>query len=237
MSNRRSPIPSLHRRWRGRGAVAERPRGQGYRLVQVGQAPVVPLSRIGTGSGMILVPQRGIIRDRRGVVLAEYARVRCRGPCGPPAEPWSGRDDVLAVVSPRTGHWAGNPDLQANVPADGGMGSWRAIFRTRSPRGSRSPRVTRRSRSVWGRNGDIKICRYSQSFAYFGICRPPVDQATLDSGDYQRTDVVGRAGLEATYEALLRGVPGYRDDEVDALQRRTRGPEPNRRPWTAGMSS
>ncbi len=168
----------------------------------------------------VLVPQRGIIRDRRGVVLAENTPafdVVVHADLLP--EPGPGRDDVLAVVSRELG--TGLSDLQANVPADGGDGVLaRDIPHAMAARleiAARHPAISIRTGQKRRYPKSAGIPSLSHILGYVG----PVDQAALDGGDYQRTDVVGRAGLEATYEALLRGVPGYRDDEVDAMQRRT----------------
>src|SRR2546423_929161 len=51
-----------------------------------------------------------------------------------------------------------------------------------------------------------------------------------DDGDYVGGDLVGKAGLEKTFDKDLRGDPGDQQVEVDALGRRVRGlqEEPDR---------
>jgi len=58
----------------------------------------------------------------------------------------------------------------------------------------------------------------SHVLGYTGFISPEEYEAKRASG-YQRTDKLGKQGLEASYETILRGSPGTRTVEVNALGR------------------
>ena len=173
-----------------------------------------------------IAPARGLILDRQGTLLAENAPA-WRVVLIPADVPDGEEDRVAAALADilDTPAWeieqqilerkASNDPLRVLVVSDDPTDS--AAFDI-STRQSQLPGV--RAETVSERR-----YRYSEQLAHIlGYVHWITEEeyAALADERYLYSDKIGQTGLEAAYESLLRGEPGRRQVEVDAVGRELR---------------
>lgn len=63
------------------------------------------------------------------------------------------------------------------------------------------------------------VSSLSHVLGYTGVISP--EELSRERGAYRQTEVIGKTGIEASYEARLRGTQGERDVEINALSKPT----------------
>lgn len=174
----------------------------------------------------IVEPKRGIIRDRNGIILADNIpsfdlQVLPRLLSSDADE----RDIVLGRIGRETGFSiddlrqeiasSTDPDEQLTIVRD--VPYERAISLSILTSEDPAFSVITGAKRRYPLSGTVSSL--SHILGYIG----PVTQNDLEErGDqYRQTDVIGKTGVEASYEATLRGVAGENVYEVDARNRMT----------------
>ncbi|MBP9864563.1 penicillin-binding protein 2 [Patescibacteria group bacterium] len=173
----------------------------------------------------VLIARRGVIRDRTGVVLAENVPafdVR--------AVPWllpkdlQAREDVLARVGREIGRNVS--DLEAAIASSTDPAQEMTLARDISYERAVAANI------LLGDDPAIhifigskrkytfspQIQSLSHILGYVGGVSP---KDLVEGGAYRQTDVIGKTGVEATAEDLLKGKHGERVYEVDATNKVT----------------
>ncbi len=174
----------------------------------------------------VIPAKRGIIRDRNGAVLAENIPT-----FDVQAIPWllpkdeKEREDLLAAVARRTNQSLS--DLQTTIasstrPDDRvtlvhGVSYEQAIALAIDFADAQNVSVVNATKRKYATSPDF--LSVSHVLGYVG----PISREELTSSDasYRQTDVIGKTGVEASFEDLLRGKDGERQYEVDARNRVT----------------
>jgi penicillin-binding protein 2 len=175
----------------------------------------------------IILPRRGIIRDRNGKVLAENVPafdVRITERLLP--EDLNQREELLASLGRVIGMPVGDieglmasstdPDerlvLKRDIPYDRAIAV--NIFSADAP----AVEVAVGSKRKYPESKDIPSLSHVLGYVS-GINRDELEKRR-DEG-YRQIDVIGKAGIESTYESMLRGNPGERLLEVDSMHKIT----------------
>lgn len=176
----------------------------------------------------LLAPARGVIRDRDGVILADNVPTFdvTVTPVDLPTEQ-SERQDLLGGVARISGvaiadleqdlASSTNPErkmvLVRDVPYDTAIALKIAI--------ADSPAfdIQNGSKRRYPLSGEVPSL--SHILGYVGRVSSQ-DRSDGKYSDRGPTDLVGRVGVEATYDSMLFGVPGERVDEVDSKGREKR---------------
>jgi penicillin-binding protein 2 len=167
---------------------------------------------------------RGIIFDRNGVQLTDnvpdlqLAVVPADLPTDPEARSYA--VSAIAALSGAT------PEAAEQVLADYPAKSYepvtiaervtrdQAIALTIAKNDYPAIRITPGSHRYYSLSNTVTSL--SHILGYMGRIRSE-DIKNVKSGNYQPTDAIGRTGLEYQYESQLRGVPGVKKVEVDAI--------------------
>lgn len=174
----------------------------------------------------VIPAKRGIVRDRNGVVLAENV---------PSFDlqiiPWylpqdeETREELLANVGREIGlslsdihaAIASSTDPAQRLTLARDVEYERAISLQILIGDDRALHVVTGNKRRYPLDGEVRSL--SHVLGYVGtISREELERT---GGRYRQTDVIGKTGVEASYEATLRGEPGERVHEVDALNRIT----------------
>ncbi len=175
----------------------------------------------------VITPKRGVIRDRNGSVLAENV---------PSFDlqvvPWLlpvdtvTREDLLARVGREAGMSLDTIDaeiadasaptesltLMRDLPYDRAVSL--EIFLGEDP----AIHVVSGSKRLYPESHDTTSL--SHILGYVGSISP-TQLAARENEGYRQVDLIGKTGIEASYESVLRGTPGERVSEVDAHNRVT----------------
>lgn len=185
----------------------------------------------------VLPARRGIIRDRAGVVLAEnipsfnvdirWSDLPVSPPSDPPIPPLEDpvRNQAVALVARTIGMSVAemvsvltdpqaHPDEWVTVARDLSYDHAVALS-VRLPELS-GVAVNVAAKRHYPESGQTSSL--SHVLGYVGSLSPE-EYTTLRDVGYRRTDEIGKTGVEAAYESLIRGTPGERQSEVDALGR------------------
>ena len=172
----------------------------------------------------IIAPPRGLILDRQGRVLAEniatYA-VQIR----PGDLPLTIRPEVVA----RLGEILGIDPVRITMTLDRATGSIWEPVRIASVVDERITRFIEEERAALPGVETIFEARRayptgeltSQVVGYVGRI-DALELSALSAAGYNELDYIGRAGVEQSYEDVLRGEPGIRQIEIDAQGREVR---------------
>ncbi len=172
----------------------------------------------------IIAPPRGLILDRTGRVLAEniatYA-VQIR----PGELPLTIRPQVVQ----RLGEILSIDPVRITMMLDRATGSIWEPVRIASVVDERITRFIEEEHAALPGVDTIFEARrmypygklMSQVVGYVGRI-DMLELSALSSAGYNELDYIGRAGVEASYEEVLRGQPGTRQVEIDALGREVR---------------
>jgi penicillin-binding protein 2 len=172
----------------------------------------------------IIAPPRGLILDRQGRVLAEnvatYA-VQIR----PGDLPLTIRQEVVT----RLGEILGIDPVRITMTLDRATGSIWEPVRIASVVDERITRFIEEERAALPGVETIFEARRayptgeltSQVVGYVGRI-DAVELSALSAAGYNELDYIGRAGVEQSYEEVLRGEPGIRQIEIDAQGREVR---------------
>ncbi|MFA6406772.1 MAG: penicillin-binding protein 2 [Patescibacteria group bacterium] len=170
-----------------------------------------------------LQPTRGIIRDRHGVVLADNVPTFdvAVTPIDLPIEE-NDRIDLLGRISRISGIplaeleqdvlEARSPDQKIVVARDIAYEQAIALKIELSDMPGASISTGQKRRYPMS----IANPSFSHILGYLGKMSPDDLENLKDSG-YIQTDTLGKTGVEASYEAYLRGTPGYKVTEVDSF--------------------
>jgi penicillin-binding protein 2 len=174
----------------------------------------------------IVPATRGIIRDRNGVVLAanvpsfdlqvipwllpkdQDARDELLGKVG--REIGMGLDDMESAIASSTDP-AQSMTLKRDVPYDRAVAT--SILLGNDP----ALHIVTGMKRQYPLSSSVESM--SHILGYVGSVSP--DDLTQNPTVYHQTDVIGKVGLEASYESLLRGTAGEKVFEVDALNKVT----------------
>lgn len=174
----------------------------------------------------VLPARRGIIRDRNGAMLAENIPsfdVRMRWsdlPVNEEDRGWQIQQVAKAVGADPDGIYSAlaatstDPDAWVDVAKD--IPYDRAIdVNIVLPNVSGVSLITTAKRKY---PESIATPSLSHILGYVGAISPEEFEKRKALG-YQQTDDVGKSGIEQTYESKIRGIPGERKVEVDAMSR------------------
>lgn len=174
----------------------------------------------------VLPARRGVIRDRNGVILAENVPafdVRIRSSDLPLDD--EGRTSTIASVAQTVGETS--DDINAALNATGtSPDEWIDVARdvpyeralaleVKLPQLTGVSLITDAKRTY---PLSATTTSLSHVLGYVGQISPEEYDARKDAG-YGRTDEIGKTGVERSDETAIRGTPGVRRTEVDAMGR------------------
>lgn len=176
----------------------------------------------------IIVPARGMVRDRTGKVLADNVSTFDVSvvPADLPADE-AQRQEMLGQIARISGVSIADltDGLFSGVDPQQSLTLVRDIPHANAValkiRLSDAPavQIDVGQKRRYGLSAELQS--FSHVLGYVGMISP--DQYTeLKTAGYRKTDTVGKAGIEAAYENVLRGVSGERITEVDAHGRPSR---------------
>ena len=175
----------------------------------------------------ILLPKRGVIRDRNGVILAEnIPSFDVRAVESGLPLPGESREELFGSIGRSIGMTVGeieaviasstDPDesvvLKRDVPYD------RALAVTIIASQSQGITVVVGSKRRYPESGTTMSLSHLLGYVG-GISKDELAQKRQEG--YRQVDLIGKTGIEASYESLLRGVAGERVYEVDSRHRIT----------------
>lgn len=175
-----------------------------------------------------LQPTRGIIRDRYGVVLADNVPTFdiAVTPIDLPSDQ-SARSDLLGRISRISGlplaeleedvEKARSPDQKITLARDVAYEQAIALKIELSDMSGVAISTGQKRRFPMSQ----AYPSFSHILGYLGKISPS-DLEKIHETGYSQTDMLGKVGVEASYEALLRGTPGEKITEVDSFGREQR---------------
>ncbi len=172
-----------------------------------------------------VLAKRGIIRDRHGVVLAQNVPsfdIRLY-PALLPADP-SAAEEVLGLTGRTLG--LSVEQLEAMIASSTDVTASLTVMRDITYEQAVRMKLLALEPIVEIANGQKRQYPFSQEtqslshvLGYVGGIS--ADELATRSAQYRQTDVIGKTGVESSYETILRGVPGSTITEVDARNRAT----------------